>query len=86
MLVLALQARISVSRVSSYKVSVGSTTVRTRDFRAARSVVIDAITKLLAQGPDSVAGGAVGGTRHCHGQGGVHGSMTGSANGQQQAG
>jgi hypothetical protein len=49
----------SVGRVSSYKVTVGSTTVRVKKFRDARSAVIDAITKLLAQDPDSVAGGAM---------------------------
>jgi hypothetical protein len=45
--------------VSSYKVSVGSTTVRARNFRAARSVVIEAITTMLAEDPNSIAGGAM---------------------------
>ena len=45
--------------MSSYKVSVGSTTVRVKKIRDARSAVIDAITTMLAQDPDSIAGGAM---------------------------
>lgn len=44
--------------MSSFKVSVGSTTVRVKDFRAARSVVARAMTNLLAQDPEGVARGA----------------------------
>lgn len=56
---LARALRDSVSRVSSYKVSVGSTTVRVKKFRDARSVVAEAITNFLADAPDAAAGGAM---------------------------
>jgi hypothetical protein len=45
--------------VSSYKVSVGNTTVRAENFRDARSVVAEAITSLLARDPEAGARGAV---------------------------
>jgi hypothetical protein len=41
--------------VSSYKVSVGSTTVRVKKFRDARSVVAAAITDLMARDPETIA-------------------------------
>jgi hypothetical protein len=59
-LVIALQARVSVSRVSSYKVSVGDAKpVRVKNIRDARSVVAEAVTNLLARDPESVARGAM---------------------------
>jgi hypothetical protein len=45
--------------VSSYKVSVGSTTVRVKNFRDARSVVAEAITGLMARDPEAVARSAM---------------------------
>lgn len=45
--------------MSSYKVSVGNTTARARNFRAARSVVAGAITSFLARDPEAGARGAV---------------------------
>jgi hypothetical protein len=45
--------------VSSYRVTVGSTTVRATSFRDAGSVVEGAITDLLALDPESVARHAV---------------------------
>ncbi|MBV9447657.1 MAG: hypothetical protein JO345_17370 [Streptosporangiaceae bacterium] len=45
--------------MSSYKVSVGSTTVRVKNFRDARSVVAEAITSLLARDPEAVAHSAM---------------------------
>jgi hypothetical protein len=39
----------------SYRVIVGSKTVRARNFRDARSVVEEAITSLLKQDPEAVA-------------------------------
>jgi hypothetical protein len=41
--------------VSSYRVIVGSKTVRVKNFRNARSVVAEAITNLLEQDPEPVA-------------------------------
>jgi hypothetical protein len=41
--------------VSVYRVSVGGTTVRVRDFRDARSAVARAITDLMARDPEGVA-------------------------------
>ncbi len=51
--------RDSVGRVSSYRVSVGGTTTRVKNFRDARSVVAKAVTDLLENDPDSPAGGAM---------------------------
>jgi hypothetical protein len=45
----------SVTGVSSYRVSVGGKTVRVKNFRDARSVVVGAITDLLKQDPEPVA-------------------------------
>lgn len=41
--------------MSSYKVSVGDTTVRVKRFRDARSVVAEAITSFLVDDPEAVA-------------------------------
>jgi hypothetical protein len=45
--------------VSNYKVSVGSTTARVKSFRDARSIVLEAITNLLAVDPEAVARSAM---------------------------
>jgi hypothetical protein len=45
--------------VSSYKVSVGNTTVRVKNIRDARSVVAEAMTNFLARDPEAVALGAM---------------------------
>jgi hypothetical protein len=58
-LVSALGWSAIVNRVSSYKVSVGSTTTRAKNFRDARSVVAEAITNLLADDPSASAGGGM---------------------------
>lgn len=49
----------SVSRVSSFKVSVGNTTVRVKNFRDARSVVAEYVTSLTARDPEAMARGAM---------------------------
>jgi hypothetical protein len=49
--------------VSSYRVSVGDATVRVKNFRAARSVVAEAITSLLARDPEAGARGCRDGQR-----------------------
>jgi hypothetical protein len=49
----------SVCQVSSFKVSVGTSTVRVKNFRDARSVVARAITDLTAQDPEAMARSAV---------------------------
>ena len=51
--------RASVSRVSSYKVSVGNATVRVKTFQEVGPVVMEALTSLLAQDPEAVAEGAM---------------------------
>jgi hypothetical protein len=48
-----------VTQVSGYKVSVGSTTVRVKTFRDARSVVAEAVTNLMARDPEAIARGAM---------------------------
>ncbi|MGH3193059.1 MAG: hypothetical protein ACRDOL_38570 [Streptosporangiaceae bacterium] len=45
--------------MSSYRVSVGNTTVQVKNFRDARSVVAEAITNFLARDPEAGARGAV---------------------------
>jgi hypothetical protein len=45
--------------VSSYKVSVGGTTVRVKTFREVGPVVMEALTNLLAQDPEAAAEGAM---------------------------
>jgi hypothetical protein len=45
--------------VSSFKVTVGKSTVRVKNFRDARSVVEKAITNLTAQDPEAMARSAV---------------------------
>jgi len=41
--------------MSGYRVSVGSATVRVKNFRDARSVVAKAVTDLIARDPEAVA-------------------------------
>ncbi len=45
--------------MSSYKVSVGNTTVRAENFRDARSVVAEAVTNFLTRDPEAGAREAV---------------------------
>lgn len=45
--------------MSGYKVSVGSTTVRVKSFRDARSVVAEAVTNFMARDPEAIARGAM---------------------------
>jgi hypothetical protein len=45
--------------VSSFKVTVGKSTVRVKNFRDARSVVARAITNLMAQDPEAMARSAM---------------------------
>ncbi len=49
----------SVSRVSSYKVSVGDVVVQVKTFQEVQAVVMEALTSLLAQDPEAVAKGAM---------------------------
>jgi hypothetical protein len=51
--------RTSVGRVSSYKVSVGNSTVRVKTFREVGPVVMEALTNLLAQDPEGAAEGTM---------------------------
>jgi hypothetical protein len=50
-----LARRDTVSRVGSFRVSVGDTTRQVRNFRDARSVIAEAMTGLMARDPESVA-------------------------------
>jgi len=52
-------SRDNVGRVGSYRVSVGSTTVRVKKFRDVRPIVAEAITTFLAQDPEAVARDAI---------------------------
>jgi hypothetical protein len=45
--------------VSSYKVTVGSTTVRAQTLQEVQSVVMEGVTNLLAQDPEGAAEGAM---------------------------
>ncbi len=47
--------RSTISRVSSYKVSVGNSTIRVKTFQEVGPLVMDAPNNLLAQDPESVA-------------------------------
>jgi hypothetical protein len=45
--------------MTSYRVSVGNTTVRVKNFRDARGVVTRAITDFMARDPEAIARGAM---------------------------
>jgi len=61
--------------VSSYRVSVGSTTVRAKNFRDARAVVASAATGLLAQDLEGAAEGVLV-ANEAFGSGAVEHSLT----------